>query len=371
MVNKYLTILFLLGSLASCIQHPEETSESIERDVEGQQIQLSVEFAEGFDLYYEEKGTKIVTHSFDANATFKDSFLVNAQCSEEIDAAKNGMAIRFACQSSTHLSFIETLDGLDQVSALCGMQYVNDSIIRRTLERNRVKEICQGDGILTETLLASEPDLFLTFPFQSTTKSDYEAIGLKDLYIAEYLEKTPLARLEWIKLFGVLLGKEKEARIYFDEKKEIYENTLLKVQEQNQTFIMNLPFEDNWFMPASRSLIVRLMEDAGLDYFYAEEEGTENILHPKEEVWSDGGVADYWVIIAARPKGFSLTDLVLEDPAYQTFKSVQNGQVIFCNSAEVPYFTKGVLEPEVMLKDLLLATGQIEDHSPVYFHLLN
>jgi iron complex transport system substrate-binding protein len=371
MKNSFLAILVFLGSFSSCIQHPEQPLEGNQDATNTNRIQSTIEFAEGFDLYYKENGTKIVTHSFGENTPFKDSFWVSLRHSNEPTEEEKAQVIQMACQSSTHLSFIETLGGLNQVCGLCGMQYVNDTVIRQTLEQNQVKEICLGDGVITEVLLAAEPDLFLTYPFQSTATSNYEAIGLNDLYIAEYLEKSPLARLEWIKVFGVLLAQEVTAEAFFNEKKETYQKAQKNAQPLDQTFIMNLPFEDNWFMPASESLIVSLMKDAGLDYFYAEEKGTENILHPKEKVWSDGGIADYWVIIAARPKGYDLTDLVLEDPVYQTFRSVQKNQVIFCNSAEVPYFTKGVLEPDVMLKDLLFATGQITNHSPVYFHLLN
>jgi iron complex transport system substrate-binding protein len=133
---------------------------------------------------------------------------------------------------------------------------------------------------------------------------------------------------------------------------------------------MNLPFQDEWFMPSEKSVGVQLIEDAGINYFYSKEKGTENKLHSKEEVWNDGVSADYWVILASRPAGYKMADLLNEEAVYKTFKSVKENQVIFCNTSESDYFSQGVIEPNLILKDLLYATGQIENHKPAYFFLL-
>lgn len=363
----------LFACLWGCIQHPDqETIESID-PLDSGRVELKVQYAQGFDLKYQKNGMHIVTHSFGTNTPFADSLQIgfsngNEQDENSLNLTAEGL--RIACQSSTHLSFIKALNATDKVCALCGIKYVTDKNLQNTLAANQVIEICQGEGVLMEPLLAAEPDVYLTYPFQSTSENANDVLGIHDLFIAEYLEKTPLARLEWIKLFGVLLEKEGLAKKIFDEKKTLYLDNQSKAVETGQTFIMNLPFQDNWYMPSSQSLVVNLIEDAGLSYLYADEKGTENILHSKESVWSDGGVSDYWIIIAARPAQFSMDDLISEAPAYRTFAAVQKNQVIFCNTSQVPYFTRGVLEPEIMLKDLLFATGQIEQHDPVYFRLL-
>ena len=123
-------------------------------------------------------------------------------------------------------------------------------------------------------------------------------------------------------------------------------------------------------MPSSNSMIVKLIEDAGLTYYYEDEELTENLLRPTEEVWSQGTEAEYWIIIATRQGDYTLEDLINEEPVYAEFKSVKEGKVIFCNTATTDYFSMGVLEPHIMLKDLLYAAGHLSDHTPKYFHIL-
>ncbi len=370
-IKSFPIILSILLLLGGCIDH---TNDQVDFDNQGPmnsiRTELKIDFAQGFELIYQDQNVKIKTNSFDENTVWRDSMAVIYNTSVEnykkaIQPSKN---LRFACQSSTHLSFLKALGAEDNLCGLCGVEYVTNPDLKEKIEENEVVEICQGEGLMQEAILTAQPDIYLRYPFQSDF--DPEDIAINSLYIAEYLEKTPLARLEWIKLFGVLIGKEAEAAQYFDDISMEYISLKKNTENFNQTFIMNLPYQDDWYMPASNSLVVNLMGDAGLNYFYAADNGTENILHPKEAVWSDGGKADYWIIIAARPADFNLNQLIAEDPAYKTFKSVKEKKVIFCNTATVPYFTTGVLEPNVMLNDLRFATGQLMNHQPIYFQLL-
>mgnify|MGYP000067467436 CR=1 FL=1 len=88
-------------------------------------------------------------------------------------------------------------------------------------------------------------------------------------------------------------------------------------------------------------------------------------------MWQIGAQTPYWIIIASRPVGFDLEDLLEEEEVYKTFRSVKEGKVIFCNTYTSDYFTFGLLEPHIMMKEL----SRIMEGSPLarskYFHLLN
>lgn len=334
---------------------------------------LSVTDAQGFEIDYQENYTKVLTKSFGENSFFRDSIILPYDTSYNVKSKLlSSHKPQLNIQSSTHLAFLKQLKALHLVKGVCGLNFVVNQGINDSLAKNNAVEICNSDRLSIENILASTPDLMLIYPFGSVQNNEFEKIQVPFLYIAEYLENNVIARLEWIKLFGVLLGKEKLADTYFNEIKAEYQETRnLALKNDSSTFIMNLPFNDNWYMPAKNSLIVNLISDAGLNYFYNDVASvSENSLRPKEQVWIDGNEADYWVIIAARPEGFGLEDLIREDPVYGTFKSVQQNHVIFCNSNLNDYFVLGILEPHIMLKDILLATGHSIDHTPVYFKLL-
>ncbi len=361
----------LIIGLLGCIDHHQKTAEVSISTVPTDS--LIIQYAKGFKVQYLDGCIKIISQSIIGNQHFADSIYILTSSVEMPSDLKiiDPNKLRIACQSSTYLAFLNTLGQLDLVSGICGVDYVINQNTRTILDKNEVIEICPSDQVDTEALFAANPTLFLTYPFGSSKETDqYSKKGIPTFLIAEYLEETQLARLEWIKLFGLLTGRLAEANAYFDEVETAYLNMREETPALNKTFIMNLPFQDEWYMPSSKSVGVELIEDAGLTYFYGTEDGTENKLHAKEEVWNDGIQADYWIIMAREKPGFTLADLCVQSPIYAEFKSVKLKQVIFCNTAEVDYFASGVVEPHVILKDFMYATEQVEEYEPQYFFRL-
>lgn len=371
-MKKVILSFVLVFVFTACVEHVQQ--EQAIGTIREPNDSLLIQYAEGFEVEYGEGFVKIITKSIDGNQEYRDSVYLRTSSTIHLSAELkiiNPTEVRIACQSSTYLAFFKAINQLENVAGICGVDYVIDQNTKAILEKNGTKEICPSDQVNLEALFAASPDLFLTYPFGSSTEPDqYTKRGIPTLLIGEYLEETQLARLEWIKLFGLLTGQLAKANQYFTAVESAYTTMRDETPALNQTFIMNLPFQDEWYMPSSKSVGVELIEDAGLSYFYKSEGGTENKLHAKEEVWNDGIVADYWIIIAREKPGFTLADLCAQSPIYSAFKSVKMKQVIFCNTAEVDYFANGVVEPHIILEDLLAATHQIEGHEPQYFFRL-
>lgn len=363
-----LGVLFLVVS--SCINHEPQEQEKEATEETYPRKEVQVKYAKGFEIEYSNQSTKIISHSFGLNEPFRDSIYLLHQPNQEVKSYLSPNCDAIASQSTTHLAFLDVLNRLSLVKALCGLEYVTNPEVVSQLEEAAAVEICMSESIQLEALLNAEVDLFLTYPFGSSEQIDYDQKGVKTFMIAEYLEQDQLARLEWIKVFGLLFNCSDEANAYFEKVEKEY-NALKTKPDPKKQFIMNLPWGEQWFMPSSQSVGVQLMEDAGLQYYFRNEEGTENILRSKEQVWEAGAEANYWIIIASRPPGFTLDDLIDEDPVYSEFKSVKYQQVFFCNTATADYFAKGVVEPHVLLKDLLFLTHQIGEHEPVYFQRLD
>lgn len=357
----------LFAHLSSCVQHQQGSQEA---KFFLQEDSIEVKYAEGFDIHYLNHEIQVISHSHHQNAPFADTLWIKTDDTKTIERNYfNTNLNAVVCQSSTHLAFVDALGELPKVRGVCGLNYVVGDLAAK-LSQSMTEEICLNESVNIEKIQAISPDLFTIYPFESEGKEVYQNIGIPSFYIAEYLETTPLARLEWIKVFGLLFNKVKEANTFFDDVEQAYLKASNEAGDSMGTFILNLPFKDQWHMPSANSLIVQLIEDAGLRYFYESRQTTENDLHATEQVWNDAEITDYWIIMAGRPADFSLADLIAEEPAYAVFKPVKKQQVIFCNTSTSDYFTRGVVEPDVMLKDLLFATGQISNHVPRYFFLL-
>ena len=371
MEQRIAIALFSIIVLGSCIQHTDDDDAVGIQELPHQQMEVN--YAKGFKFNYTAQYTEIISRSLTGNAYFEDSIFILHDANYKLPKGSKVISpelLSICCQSSTHLSYIDFFDKLNLVSGLCGMQYVQNQAVLKSLIEGETKEICLGEALQTETLLALDPEVYLVYPFSSEENVKLNEMGVNTFMVAEYLEQHPIARLEWIKVFGLIFNQTEKAESYFEKVEEEYFELVQDEPDTNKNFIFNLPFGESWYTPSSNSLVVTLLQDAGLYYYYQDETGTENTPHSKEEVWEAGALASYWVIIASRPHDFSLADLVEEDEVYGTFKSVSNRQVIFCNSATTDYFIQGVIEPQIMLKDILYATHKIDDHNPRYFHIL-
>lgn len=367
---KISSIILVSLMAQACIQH--KSQDEVPRVVDVSDS-VRVQYAEGFEVNYTGNFIQIISHSISNNSPFADTLeLPTVKVVEDLagDNVLFGPVENIACQSSTHAAFLSALNSLDRVAGLCGMQYVQNSAINSDLEKNEVMEICAAEQVAIEVLQKINTDLFLIYPFETDGKAKYDAAGIRTFFIAEYLEQTALARLEWIKLVGLIIGKSKEANSYFEKVKAEYLSVVSKSKKANSKFILNLPYKESWFMPSANSMIVNLIEDAGLSYYYPSSGITENETHSTESVWNDAMFADYWIIMASRPADFSLADLLAEEPVYKEFLSVKKNQVIFCNTATSDYFVQGVVEPQIILKDILFATNQLTGHHPKYFNIL-
>lgn len=369
-MKKISVFIVLSFVLQACVRHQETTNQTEVAEISDT---VYVKYAEGFEVNYQPTGIEIISHSISNNSPFADTLIlptIKLVDQSVSDNMLNPDIKSLACQSSTHLAFLNVLGKLNLVKGLCGLEYVQNLKIIEALKKNETIEICAGEQAVIEPLQQISPDLFLIYPFETEGKQKYNAAGIRTFYIAEYLEQSPLARLEWIKLFGLITGETKLANAYFEKTEKEYLSLATNKKDTSSRFILNLPFKENWFMPSANSMIVNLIEDAGLTYYYPASGITENENRSTETVWNDGVFAEYWIIMASRPADFSLEDLLAEEPVYKEFSAVKNNRVIFCNTSTSDYFVEGVVEPEIILKDILFATGNLSDHNPKYFSLL-
>jgi len=333
-------------------------------------IEIEIENAKGFNISQNDSFLKLNIQSLSSTYPFSDSLIFpKIKLNRKQDKRWQPLWNRFACQSTTHLTFLNALGRFSSVLALSDIKYMPKDDIYERVAESGVQELNVNNSVDIEKLVNLQTDLFFMYPFEWEVKK-YKEAEIKTLLIAEYLEHTAIARLEWIKVFGLLVGEEKLADSIFSAIKTQYQKLQLD-QNGNKTAFFNVPFKELWDMPAPNSITANLIKDAGFTYvFDSQTESIDNISMLKESVWAKVYAADYWIIIADRQKDFTLNDLIAEEEVYSTFKAVQKKQVIFCNTSQSSYFTQGILEPHIMLKDLLFLTNNIKEHSPKYFHLL-
>lgn len=357
-----LSILFL----PSCINHSDKDT-GVVKKMEKQHI--DIKFAKGFVIDDSNEDFSLIRiNSNNSKFNFSDSLYIAHSSSFDVENKKvltNDLS-SLAIQSTTNLAYLSIFNHINIVKGVAGLQFINSKLLNEKLNRDSVLEIGSSGSVLMESLLKVNPDLFLIYPFELDNQEKYKTKGIETLLISEYLENSALARLEWIKLFGLLLDENESASTYFDRVESDY-NTQKVVIDTTKTMFFNLPFKESWNMPNSNSITANLVKDAGFNYVFTDTIN-DNMMRSKEMVWEKAMNCEYWVIIASRPEGFTLEDLKKEEAIYAEFPSVKNNKVIFCNTSTTDYFTMGVVEPELMLKDLIHCTDL--NYESKYFKVL-
>ena len=260
--------------------------------------------------------------------------------------------------STTHLTPLKILGLQQKLIGFPHTSYISDPKFRKLVADGQIKEIGSGRQINTEKLLMLHPGLLMQFSSAPGQNNDDVFIknGIPVLYNADWMEQNPLGRAEWLKVFGLLFDKEKQADSIFNQ----IENRYLKIKQQIDT-IKQKPlvfqggsFGDKWFVPGGKSYAAQLIKDAGGQYLWQDDTHNgsvtlnfENVLLqlPKADVWLNPGML------------VSKTAILKAIPAAKDFKSFQNNRIFTYNLTRgggggVLYFEESNTFPDRVLSDL-------------------
>ena len=135
--------------------------------------------------------------------------------------------MRVAALSTSQVGYMLRLGLRDRIVGVSDGQYIVDSVLYyRTRQKTPefVESIGYDAGAL-EKLMALNLDLVLDF----TTGGDYDnyeqiaRTNLPLMLTSEWQEDSPLAKLEWIKLYGILFGVRALADSIYEQEKNKYE----------------------------------------------------------------------------------------------------------------------------------------------------
>ena len=269
-----------------------------------------------------------------------------------IDSGEN-----YATLSTTHLAYFWKMGALNRVAGTAFASYVRNSEVKALLDSDQIQDISGDKEVDTEALIALAPKALITYPYGDMNYDRLEQLGIATLPFSEYLEEHPLGRAEWIKVVGFLTDLEKEADTAFEKIKSAYE---LASEEVKQIPIAERPVvftgshsNGMWYAPPGNSYISQFIKDAGGKYLFQDRIQQGNISMEFETLFKEAMEADYWGKVIFDDGDLTLADLQADDERYAALPSFQNGNVFYCNAAETDYFGDAIVEPEIILQDLV------------------
>ena len=233
-----------------------------------------MEYAQWFDL----QGDRAIIHS--PYGAADDTLIVDKPMRSIV------------CMSSSYIGFLDAL-GCDSVAtAVSGLAYVSDPEVRA-----QAVDVGYDAAMDYETILKVKPDLLLTYAV-SAAEPPYLAklreLGIRTAIIHEHLESHPLARAEYIKLFGLLTGRNDLADSLFADIRDRYLSLVVETGTP-QKVLVNIPYADQWYIPGGDNYMTRLIRDAGGEVLGAVPGRFESSVISVEKAFEYAQEADFWL----------------------------------------------------------------------------
>ncbi|MDR0558666.1 MAG: ABC transporter substrate-binding protein [Prevotellaceae bacterium] len=317
-------------------------------------------YAKGFSLYQKDKSLILsVVNPWQYASEIEINYVLKNDASPDIMNEIKIPVEKAVCMSTTHVAFISVLGKTSSITGVSGLKHVSDSAVNLLGKENKIIEVGYDSNLSYESVYSLAPDVVFAYgvagEFAAVEKKLNE-LGVKVVYIGEYLEDTPLGKAEWIVAMSAFFADIDTAVKIFEKIETGYESIKETVSktEYKPLVMMNIPYKDVWYLPGTLNYMVRFIEDAGGKYIYPENNKRESIPMSIEKAFEIAQNADFW-LIGNTPK--NLEELREKDPRMADIPSFKNRKVFNSNLRDNgfgdDFWESGIVKPDIILKDLI------------------
>lgn len=334
---------------------------------------------------------------------------------------------RLIVMSTSYIGFLDAVGADSVIVGVSGGEYVCDSSVTAGLSNGTVVDIGYDASPDYEKIMALKPDLLLTYsvsPVKSQFFSKLESLGIKTFIVNEHLERHPLARAAYIRLFGALTGNMAAADSVLKIVSENYISLRDSVQgglgandayasdkgelnagdekqgsggtEGNtpkpRKILVNIPYKDQWFIPGQESYLTTLFKDAGGEILGAKSGSSVSGQISVETAYSLSKEADLWMNVGWCQ---TLEQLLSVNPLFDDFlmdiqenasaRGYSNAEGCATNSSDTSasvvwndnnrlnpkggndFWESGVVHPDLLLRDLIGIFRGEDNRTPIYY----
>ncbi|WP_114752874.1 ABC transporter substrate-binding protein [Flavobacterium glaciei] len=355
---KLILFIFSFSTLVGCKK--SETS----KIKESTNSNNTIEYASGFSIN-KYKGYSVVTVSNPwpkANKNY--TYILKEKTGSIPDSLQKYTTISVPLESivvtsTTNIPFLEMLEVEKSLVGFPHTDYVSSEKTRKLIDSRAIKNIGQNEKLNVEQLIDLNPNLIVTFGIDNNNPmiDNLQKSGLKVLIQADWMEQTPLGKAEWIKLYGALFGKEKEAKTLFDGIVKNYNDAMQLVanQKPTATVLYGSMYQDQWYVARGSSWVAQFMKDAKANYLWANIEGTGSLSLPFEKILEKAKTAKYWIATGSFK---NIAEFQNSNPHYIQFDATKSKNVYTFESklgatGGTIYYELAPSRPDLVLKDFI------------------
>lgn len=288
-----------------------------------------------------------------------------------------GMLVRvpvknLAVYGAVHVSIIEELGELERVMGVCEPQYINSPLVKERLADGSIVNLGEATAPNVERIIDNNTEVIISSPLQNMGNGVVGKLGIPIVESVDYMENEPLGRAEWIRFYGLLVGRVELADSLFKATEEHY----LELKEiassvvMRPTVLSEKRYGSTWFVPGGESYLAKLYADAGADYIFKDTPGAGSIAMSFESVFDQAIHADYWLVKYNDSKELTYGSLRQEYTPYENFSAFKGQTVYVSNTAHARYYEETPFHPDFLLEDLIkiFHPALLPGHTSRYFH---
>ncbi len=368
---------FILGTLlmvfiSSC-QSKKELQES-------KPISTELKYAEGFSIRKEGNITYVTINNPYPGATEGYNYVLipEGEPIPKLDEKTEVIHIpikKIVCTSTTHIPLLDYLNETDALIGFPTTDYISSETMRKRIDAGLITDLGIDKGMNVELLFSIGPQLVMSYAMTSDLGQlkKIKELGIPVVVNAEFLEKHPLGRAEWIKFMALFFNKEEVADSVFNEIEKEYLAVQRLVEETSErpTVMSGIVYGDAWFMPAGKNYAAHLLKDAGTTYLWGDTESNGFLELSFESVFEKAKDADLWIGVGSF---HSLKEIQAAESRYTLFKPFREKQVYTYNARTgakggSEFLELGYLRPDLILKDLVkIAHPELLPNHELFFH---
>lgn len=261
--------------------------------------------------------------------------------------------------TTAHANLMELLGAGHTIAGVADLQYMLIPDIQsrvKKAEGSKDKIVDCGASMKpnVEKIIRLKPDAIFVSPFENSGGyGRLEALHIPLIECADYMETSALGRAEWMKFYGMLVGKEHTADSLFAVVEKNYKRLkgIARKSKKQRSVLPDRKVGAVWYIPGGQSSVGLLYSDALGSYAYAQDRHSGSLSLPFEKIIEKFSKSDFWIL--SYNGKMDRERLLAEYANYAVLKPFQTGEVYGCRLDKTPYFEEVSWRPDLLLQDLI------------------
>jgi len=362
--NKHRLVQFVLSLLL--LSWGCQSGQNREKSVEEGELLSSVAigYAKGFSIDHYDEYTKVTIHNPWTNEK-KPYAVYYLYKTDTTTFPQDVIPLKIPISSLvvntfSYLEFLRLLDEMDVITGVTDGFRVYSPTVLQKIATGEIIDLGDPFNPNVERTMSLMPQAIINSAYAQMDSYSERLVqaGFPVIYSLEWMERSPLARAEWIKMIAAFFDKEAEADSIFTaiEQRYLALQGMTKSVSTQHSIMTGDNFQGTWYVPGGKSFNASLFRDAGLDYHYKHNKESGSIGLDIESVLTQFSKAAFWFGCDADTYG----ELAEKDAKYLLLEAVKKRQVFnnhnrTTSSGGNDYFESAIANPDLILSDLIKA----------------